>query len=60
MCFCNILLKENYYPKQWQSLVDTTLEKGKGLVLDKLRSITLIEGDLQMNMRIQLEAEKKN
>ena len=33
------------------------MEKGKGPILGKLRNITLIEGDLQINMRIQLNSK---
>ena len=55
--FYNILLTQNYYPKRWIDLVEITLEKGKGPILGKLRNITLIEGDLQTNMRIQLNSE---
>ena len=50
--FYNVLLKQCYYPVRWINIVEITLEKGKGPVLGKLRNITLIEGDLQMNMRI--------
>ena len=39
--------------------VDTSLEKGKGPVLGKLRFITLIEGDLELNMRIHLASNKE-
>ena len=35
------------------------LEKGKGHLLGKLRTITLIEGDLQMIMRMHLDSEKE-
>ena len=35
------------------------MEKEKGPVLGKLRNITLIEGDLQINMRIQLNVDSK-
>jgi len=44
--FCNMILREGYYPKRWLNLVDTTLEKRKGLIIRKLKIITLIEGDL--------------
>jgi len=57
--FYNILLAKNYYPKRWMNQVDTSLEKGKGPVLGKLRFITLIEGDLQLNMRIHLASNKE-
>ena len=55
----NIFLKRQYYPRRWLKLVDVTLEKGKGPVLGKLRSIKLIEGDLQISMRIFLHSGKQ-
>ena len=54
VCFYNALLKQCYYPKRWQAQVETTLEKGKGPIIGKLRTVTLIEGDLQINMRMQM------
>ena len=54
-----MLLAKNYYPKRWTNQVDTSLEKGKGPVLGKLRFITLIEGDLQMNMRTHLASNEE-
>ena len=59
VCFYNMLLAKNYYPKRWQSQVDTSLEKRKGPILGKLRFITLIEGDLQINMRIHLSTDRE-
>ena len=44
--FYNILLKKGYYPKRWLDILDVMIGKGKGLVLGKLRIITLIEADL--------------
>ena len=41
------------------NLIDAILEKRKGPVLGKLRIITLIEGDLQMLMRMFLQAEEE-
>ena len=38
-------------------LVNTTLEKGKGPIIGKLRNITLIEGDMQIGMRIFLSTD---
>ena len=35
------------------------LEKGKGLVLGKLRNITLIKGDIQINMCIKLWVDEE-
>ena len=37
--------------------METTLEKGKGPIIGKLRTLTLIEGDLQMNMRMHLNSD---
>ena len=54
--FYNLLIKTGYYPKRWIKLVDAILEKGKGPILGKLKTITLIEGDLQIMMRMYLNA----
>jgi len=56
VAFYNILIEKGYYPKRWQKITDVILEKGKGPRLGKLRTITLIEGDLQLLMRIFLNA----
>ena len=50
----NIFLKRRYYPKCWLKELETSLEKGKGPILGKLRNITLIKGDMQIGMRISL------
>ena len=42
----NLFIKEKYYPQRWLNLVETSLEKGKGPVLGKLRFITLIEAHM--------------
>ena len=55
--FYNMLLKHMRYVKRWLNIVDMMLEKGKGPTLGKLRTITLIEGDLQILMRIFLNAK---
>ena len=52
--FHNTLLRQCYYPRRWQTQVETTLEKGKGLMIGKLRTITSIEGDLQINIRTHM------
>ena len=44
--FYNMLVSECYYLKRWLKILDVTLEKGKGPVIEKLQTITLIEGDL--------------
>ena len=55
--FYNIIIEVGYYPKRWQNIVDIMLEKGKGPKLGKLRTITLIEGDLQILMRIFMDGK---
>ena len=55
----NIFLRNYYYPRRWSKIIETTLEKGKGPILGKLRNITLIEADLQIGMRISLNSEKE-
>ena len=37
---------------KWLKILDVTIEKGKGLVIGKLRTIQLIEADMQILMRI--------
>ena len=46
----NIFLKRRCCPQRWLKLLETSLEKGKGPTLGKLRNITLIEGDMQIGM----------
>ena len=55
--FYNLLLRNEYYPKRWLDILDVMIGKGKGMVLGKLRIITLIEADLQYVMRIFLGEE---
>ena len=52
--FYNQLIKKEYYPKRWLKVLDIMLEKGKGPVLGKLRTIQLMEADMQLLMRIFL------
>jgi len=52
--YYNIILKHTYYPKRWEKILDVMLNKGKGMILGKLRTITLIEADIQYIMRIIL------
>ena len=54
VAYYNILIQNGYYPKRWLKILDTMLSKGKGMVIGKLRIITLIEGDLQFLMRVYL------
>ena len=53
--YYNILIEKGYYPRRWLKILDTILEKGKGMILGKLRTITLIEADLQYVMRLYLK-----
>ena len=45
-------MKNRYYVSRWRKILDTIIEKGKGPILGKLRTIQLIEADLQLLMRI--------
>ena len=47
-----------WHPRRWLDIVETTTGKGKGPAIGKLRNITLIEGDLQINMRMHLNLDK--
>ena len=53
--YYNIIIAKGYYPKRWLKILDAMLGKGKGMIVGKLRTITLIEADLQNIMRIYLE-----
>ena len=50
--FLNLVIQKKHVLNRWLDIVDVVLEKGKGPRLDKLRIIQLIEGDLQLLMRI--------
>ena len=50
--FLNITIKNGHICKKWLDIVDVILEKRKGSRFDKIRIIQLIEGDLQLIMRI--------
>jgi len=52
--YYNIILRNRYYPQRWEKILDVMLNKGKGMILGKLRTITLIEADIQYIMRIVL------
>ena len=40
-------------------ILDALLSKGKGMIIGKLRTITLIEADLQCTMRMCLNDDKE-
>ena len=43
--YYNLIIKNEYFPKRWLNILDAMLGKGKGMILRKLRIITLIEAD---------------
>ena len=47
----NPLISNQCCPIRWTKVLNTMLEKGKGLVLGKLRTPQLIEADFQMLIR---------
>ena len=57
--YYNIILKNRFYPSRWEKILDVMLSKGKGMVIGKLRTITLIEADIQYIMRILLNDGEK-
>ena len=50
--YCNIIIKKGFYLTRWLQVLDVIIEKGKKLVLGKLRTIQLIEANSQLLMRI--------
>ena len=43
--YYNILINKGSYLKWWLKILDAILGKGKGMILGKLRTITLFEVD---------------
>ena len=52
LMFYNLTISKGIVLNRWRSVLDTMLDKGKGPVLGKLRIIELIEGDLQLIIRL--------
>ena len=50
--FYNIVIEKGIILERWRNMIDTMIEKGKRPYIDKLRIIELIEGDLQLIIRI--------
>ena len=48
--FWKTMLQYRFYSKYWLDFVDSMLEKGKGPILRKILTMTLVEGDLQILM----------
>ena len=59
VAFYNILIDKGYYPCRWIKILDVMLGKGKGMIIGKLRTITLIEADLQLIMRIYFDDQEE-
>ena len=57
--FYKKVIKNRYYLKRWEKIVSIILDKGKRTMVGKLRTITLIEVDLQYIMRIYLNGKKE-
>ena len=52
LMFYNLTILIGIVLNRWRSVLDTMLDKEKGLVLGKLLIIELIEGDLQLIIRL--------
>ena len=52
--FYNLVIKNGIVLERWRNMIDTMIEKGKGPYIEKLRIIELIEGDLQLIIRIYI------
>ena len=50
--FYNLVIINGIVLDRWRNIIDTILDKGKGPLLSKLRIIELIEGDLQLIIRL--------
>ena len=50
--FYNKIVKACYYPERWLLVLDIMIKKGKGPKLGKLRTIQLIEADMQLLIRV--------
>ena len=52
--YYNIIIRKQYYSKHWLKVLDIILDKGKVLVIGRLRTIQLIKADLQVIIRVFL------
>ena len=57
--FYNMIIAVQFFPNRWLKTLVVMIEKGKGPVLGKLRTIQLIEADLQLLMRIFVNDRNK-
>ena len=58
--YYNILIINQYYPVYRLKILDIMLGKGKGLILGKLRTIELIEADLQIIICVLINKRTRN
>ena len=54
--FYNIILEKVMYLEKWAKILDMIIEKGKGPILGKLKIMQLIEAEIQLIMRICVDA----
>ena len=59
LLFYDIILKQRYCTNRWMKILEICIEKGKGSRIRKLRNLQLIEGNLQIIMRIFLNSDKE-
>ena len=52
----NVKIEHNHYPKRWLKVVGVVVEKGKGPRIKNLRTLEMIEADLQLVMRMFLSS----
>lgn len=50
--YYNLIIKHQFYLQHWLDTLDVVIEKGKGPILRKLRTIQLLEADLQIIIRM--------
>ena len=57
--FCNMIIREGYYPQYWLNILNASIKKGKGPIIGKLRNIQLIKADLQLLIRIYMGSKSE-
>ena len=57
--YYNMIIAVQFFPARWLKRLVVMIAKGKGPVLGKLRTIQLIEADLQLLMRIFVNTRNK-
>ena len=48
----NLNISNQIYPERWLKILNIMLEKGKGLLLGKLRTTKLVEANFKLLMRV--------